>query len=94
MTDEEIKSAKEEALQIAAECGGIDGAHHKQWVIDQMVRALTGCPMVQRLALDCNSAPYWYSSRGESEEYEEWVEGVRYGEDGPATYDWDEGIIP
>jgi len=31
-----------DALQIALEYGGIDGAHHKDWVIDQMVRALTG----------------------------------------------------
>jgi len=32
----------EEALEIAVRFGGIDGAHHKDWVIDQMVRALTG----------------------------------------------------
>jgi hypothetical protein len=31
-----------EALKIAHRYGGIDGAHHKTWVIDQMVRALTG----------------------------------------------------
>lgn len=31
-----------EALEIARHYGGIDGAHHKEWVIDQMVRALTG----------------------------------------------------
>lgn len=30
-----------EALDVAL-CGGIDGAHHKAWVIDQMVRHLTG----------------------------------------------------
>jgi hypothetical protein len=30
------------ALQIAARYGQIDGAHHKAWVIDQMVRALLG----------------------------------------------------
>lgn len=30
------------ALEIANSYGGIDGAHHKAWVIDQMVRALTG----------------------------------------------------
>jgi len=30
------------ALSVARSCGGIDGAHHKMWVIDQMVRALTG----------------------------------------------------
>lgn len=32
----------EEALDIANRYGGIDGDHHKMWVIDQMVRALTG----------------------------------------------------
>jgi hypothetical protein len=32
------------ALQIAREFGGIDGDHHKTWVIDQMVAALTGQP--------------------------------------------------
>ena len=34
----------EDALDIANRYGGIDGAHHKTWVIDQMVRALTGFP--------------------------------------------------
>ncbi len=29
------------ALLIAMEYGSIDGEHHKTWVIDQMVRALT-----------------------------------------------------
>lgn len=30
------------ALTIARQHGTIDGAHHKMWVIDQMVRALCG----------------------------------------------------
>ena len=30
------------ALETAASWGGIEGGHHKEWVIDQMVRALTG----------------------------------------------------
>jgi hypothetical protein len=30
------------AIEIAVEFGGIDGGHHKTWVIDQMVRALAG----------------------------------------------------
>ena len=39
MTDaERIQSA----IDIAVQYGGIDGNHHKAWVIDQMVRALTG----------------------------------------------------
>lgn len=31
-----------DALAIAMKSGGVDGSHHKAWVIDQMVRALTG----------------------------------------------------
>jgi hypothetical protein len=30
------------ALEIAIQYGTIDGAHHKMWVIDQMVRILSG----------------------------------------------------
>ena len=30
------------ALAIAQDFAGVDGAHHKDWIIDQMVRALTG----------------------------------------------------
>jgi hypothetical protein len=30
------------ALEIAMSYGGSDGSHHKSWVIDQMVRELTG----------------------------------------------------
>lgn len=32
----------QEALRVAFLYGQTDGAHHKAWVIDQMVRALTG----------------------------------------------------
>jgi len=31
-----------EALDYASRYGTIDGAHHKTWVIDQMVRVLVG----------------------------------------------------
>lgn len=30
------------ALSLAVSYGGIDGDHHKAWVIDQMVRVLAG----------------------------------------------------
>lgn len=30
----------DEALGIISRYGGIDGDHHKQWVLDQVVRAL------------------------------------------------------
>lgn len=32
----------EKAVDLAFQYGQIDGAHHKTWVIDQMVRALLG----------------------------------------------------
>ena len=31
-----------EALELIERYGGIDGGHHKQWVIDQVARVLTG----------------------------------------------------
>lgn len=30
------------ALMLAYRYGGIDGDHHRAWLVDQMVRALTG----------------------------------------------------
>jgi hypothetical protein len=33
---------KQATLEVAQRHGGTDGDHHKAWVIDQMVRALTG----------------------------------------------------
>ena len=82
------------ALSIATDLGSVDGAHHKQWVIDQMVRALTGCPTVQKTAIDCNGKPYSYEAQGESDDYRAWVHFAKAGQDGPNTYDWDEGIPP
>lgn len=32
----------ERAIELAVQYGGIDGDHHKAWVIDQMVRILAG----------------------------------------------------
>lgn len=58
------------AICLAVQYGGIDGDHHKAWVIDQMVRILAG------------------------ENYEKIVKEACDGEDGPDTYDWDEGIAP
>jgi hypothetical protein len=63
-------SPVDRAIEIAVRWGGIDGAHHKAWVIDQMVRELAG------------------------PRYEQIVREARNGEDGPETYDWEEGIAP
>ena len=58
------------AIEMAISHGGIDGDHHKTWVIDQMVRILAG------------------------DKYGDIVAYARDGEDGPDTYEWDEGIAP
>lgn len=49
MTDERIAKA----VSIAIQYGGIDGAHHKAWVIDQMVRELTGDQYEKTVADAC-----------------------------------------
>lgn len=61
------------ALEIANDFAGDDGSHHKAYCIDQMVRALTGCPPVEMTALDCRQQPYTYEAMGESAEYEAFV---------------------
>ena len=65
-----LLTREEKAIEIAVRYGGIDGEHHKAWVIDQMVRALAG------------------------DRYAEIVRDAKAGDDGPDTYDWDEGVAP
>lgn len=50
------KSPKEkidEAITVAVEYGSCDGAHHKMWVIDQMLRALMGPTEYAEYCKDC-----------------------------------------
>lgn len=73
------------ALAVAARYSGIDGAHHKAWVIDQMVRALTGCPY---------SLSVHVGSYGTCPEYLDYVARYCTGDDGPETYFYDPGTPP
>jgi hypothetical protein len=88
------KSKINNALDYANKYGGIDGDHHKMWVIDQMVRALTGCPMVTKTAKDFQGITYEFQAQGESVEYMRWVNEHCQGEYGAQTYGWDRGIAP
>lgn len=72
------------ALEFAGN-GVYDGAHHKEWVIDQMVRALTGCPVVRKSAVDFRGEPYEFDTQGESGEY------LRFTAANPG---WEEGVAP
>lgn len=52
-----------EAIDLAVRYGGIDGDHHKAWVIDQMVRILSGekYEQIVREACDGEDGPDTYS---------------------------------
>lgn len=39
---EQLKERIDKAIEIAVRYGGTDEAHHKAWVIDQMIRTLAG----------------------------------------------------
>jgi hypothetical protein len=80
--EEITMTQKRKALNFAIRFGGIGGDHHKAWVIDQMVRALTGCPIDSQ------------GIQGESEEYIKLVQEAKAGDDGPETYAWEVGIPP
>lgn len=94
VSPEQMKTRIEKALEVAFWYGGTNEAHHKAWVIDQMVRELTGCPKVEKEALDVNGKPYTYEALGESDAYRTWVKEHNNGEDGPESYEWNEGIAP
>lgn len=46
---------------IATRFGGIDGAHHKQWVIDQMLRVALGKHKYEKWLTEMNSDPEYGS---------------------------------
>ena len=50
------------AIELAVRYGGIDGSHHKTWVIDQMVRVLAGenYERIVREACDGENGPDTY----------------------------------
>lgn len=86
------------ALDLASRYGGngiSDTADHKMWVIDQVVRVLTGCPLVKSEPyLDARQNPYTVDTLGSSEAYQAFIAGHNAGEDGPETLEWDTGIAP
>lgn len=78
--------------------GQIDGSHHKQWVMDQVVRILKGTPVIVRLAEWDNGLKELRVKTGEpSAEYLKWVEEMKGKfdeEEDDYLYDYDEGIAP
>lgn len=74
---------------------GIDGSHHKDWLIDQVARILKGTKVEIKLAKWENGhEEERFNLSQPSGEYHEWVEEMRSGEDGPNTYSSEVGTPP
>lgn len=84
-SDTDIKLRVENALIFAANYGDTDGSHHKMWVIDQMVRALTGSPIITRKFVNYKGQPCEFETFGESDEYRAFTDQYE---------DWDVGKAP
>lgn len=68
----------------------IDGAHHKQWVLDQVARILMGSPIKLFLSRWDDGKEEWRFEVSKSPAYKKWVVEREYDHD----YDYDEGIAP
>jgi hypothetical protein len=94
VTEQHPITPTEAALLFIQMYGGIDGAHHKDWVLDQVARALHGSPVTVEEARWDNGHTELRYSIGDCAEYHKWVEAMCDGEDGPDTWEYDEGIAP
>lgn len=80
----ELRDRREHALNILTRFGGVDGAHHKAWAIDQAIRVLCG--------VECG--PHGYPGDKTNPEYLKHVyESCKDGDEEWA-YSWDAGVAP
>lgn len=78
------------AIQFISSYGGIDGAHHKDWVLDQVSRILHGTPVIATLAQwEGDFEEIRFRTGEPSAEYLEWVRVME--SDG---YTYERGIAP
>ncbi len=86
------------AMSFIERYGGIDGSHHKTWVLDQAARALKGAPIIDLRVASWSESPDEYRwELGTSDEYEAWVIEMKgdYDEEHEEyEYSYDEGIAP
>jgi len=68
------KSKDEYAIEFISRYSSIDGAHHKQWCLDQVARILLNTPViVKEASWDDGLRELRYSTGEPSSEYLEWV---------------------
>lgn len=89
-------SEKDWALYFLARYGGIDGEHHKNWVMDQVARILNGTNIIIKLATWENGHEEYRVILDDepTDNYHDWVREITNGEDGPDTYYYDTGSPP
>ena len=74
---------------------GIDGSHHKDWLIDQIARILKGAKVVVRIATwDDGKKEERFALENLPKSYYRWVDDMKDGEDGKNTYSYDFGVAP
>lgn len=86
------------ALEYIMQFGGIDGDHHKAWVLDQVARVLHGTPVIcEEARWDNGETDIVFSTGEPTQSYHDWVLECRgeYDEDEEEyEYDYDPGIAP
>jgi hypothetical protein len=89
------------ALLFIQRYGGFVAAYHKAWVIDQVARILKGTPVEvveARWGVSDNhpkgetNIRFWTGEP--TQQYHDWVAECRNGDEGPESYDYDEGTAP
>ena len=70
--------------------GSVDGAHHKDWLLDQIVRILKGTKVIVSLAQwDDGTEEERFILEDATLEYHQWVDEIS-----DAGYSYDVGIAP
>lgn len=87
------------ALMYITMYGGIDGSHHKDWVLDQVARILSGVEVIVKQASWSNGQTEfrYITSEVLTPEYEEFVANCRgeWDEDNEEwEYSYEVGIAP
>ena len=85
------------ALLFIQMYGGIDGGHHKAWVLDQVARCLKNTQIeVVEAKWDNGQSEYRFSTGEASKEYKSWVESMLGEKDSEGNYEYgyNDGIAP
>lgn len=88
---------KDWALYYIERYGGIDGAHHKDWVLDQVCRILHGSKVTIKLAKWDGGTVEWrvdIEDKDVSQKYHDWVKEFEEDDEGEIYLNYDIGIAP